>query len=196
MDRDVGLLGTLRRHAGANLAEDPLLKVRRGLDGAATDDERVGIEDVHHLVEEHPQRARLYPEDVPAHHVAGLREAAHALGRVGNRQSPEFVARMPGEKVRQQQVPDRGERAHGLEIADAPAVAAWRRAIQTRQVAIRKQDVTQLAAKPVASLDHLAVDDDTAAKPVPTIAEIEVLCASAPKIETCPQSAPALPSLR
>ena len=65
----------------------------------------------------------------------------------------------------QKQIPDCRERAHRLEVADASAVAAWRRAFQAGQVLIREEDVAQFTAKAVASLDHLVIHDDAAAKP-------------------------------
>src|SRR5690606_33274893 len=46
VNRDARLFLALDRHAGADLADEPLLEFRARFERAATDDERVGIEGV------------------------------------------------------------------------------------------------------------------------------------------------------
>ena len=45
------------------------------LDGAAADDQGIGVEGVHHLVEEEAERVSLDAEDVAAHRIAAFGEA-------------------------------------------------------------------------------------------------------------------------
>ena len=124
MDRNRLLLAALRGHARADLVEKPALKRFAGFDGAATDDERVGIEDVDHLVEEQAESVGLHLKDSPAHRVAAFGQPTDALGRlVAASRSVELVVRIAREKIRKQRVLNRRQRAQRLEVPGPKTIA-------------------------------------------------------------------------
>ena len=163
------LLAALRRHAGANLVEEPFLKRFPGFDGAATDDERVGIEDVDHLVEEQPERVGLNLKDAPTERVAAFREAAHSLGRLMRRRAPvELVVRVARQKIRKDRAFNRRQRAQRLEVARAETVALRTHALDAGDRLIRNEDVSQLPAEsPATANDGVAGRDHAAAESRP-----------------------------
>src|SRR5258706_9866696 len=52
MNRNVHLLLALDRHARANLVQEPALEFLAGFECASADNQGIGVEDIHHLVEE------------------------------------------------------------------------------------------------------------------------------------------------
>ncbi len=99
MDGNVHLLGALRGHAGAHFADEPVLEFDAGFDGAAADDEDVGIKGVDHLVKEETERVGLHAEDVAAERVALFGHAADQLGGFGDFELMKFVIGIACEKV-------------------------------------------------------------------------------------------------
>lgn len=163
VDGDAGLFFALRGHPVANFLNKPTLEARAGFDSAAADDEGVGIEGIDHLVEKEAERVGLDAEDFFAEGVALVGEAANELRGLMNVRLGEFVAGIAREKIREDVTLDGGERAQGLEIAEAAAVAARVDAGDTGDALIRDEDVAELAAETVFALHDFAVEDDAAA---------------------------------
>ena len=135
-----------------------------GLDRAAADDERVGVERVDHLVEEEPERVRLHAEDVAAHRVAALGQSANPLRRRRAVETSQLVIRIACQEIRQECSPDRRERAERLEIAGASAVALRHEPLDRLDALVGDQHVPELAAEAAPALDDVAFDDDAAAE--------------------------------
>ena len=111
VDGNAGLLLALGGHGGADLCDKPILELLAGFEGASADDEGVGVEGVHHLVEEETQGVGLHAENFPAERVALLRHAAHQLGGLVQVDFGQLVAGIAWQKIRQDIFFDGGERA-------------------------------------------------------------------------------------
>jgi hypothetical protein len=138
----------------------------------------------------------LHAEDLATHGVAGLGHPAHAPGGLAYLECSQLMSRVLREEPRQQRLPDGGQRAERLQVADPPAIAVRGDAFDSGDALIRDQHVPQLAAKPAAALDHVAADDHAAAEPRADDGRYRRGILRLPKIDQCPHSAPALPSLR
>ena len=138
----------------------------------------------------------LHAEDVAAHRVARSAMPRTRLAASRGLQRRELVPGIRCEEQRQQRLADRGQRAQRLEIADAPAIAVGAHALDPSDALIRNQHVPELAAESVAALDDMPVDDDAAAEPGADDCRDRRRFLGLPKMEKCPHSAPALPSLR
>ena len=79
VDRNIGLFGSLPRHAGTDFIDEPVLKFGGRFDRTSADDQSVGVEGIDHLVEEKAQGVGLYAEDLAAHRVARFSKAADAF---------------------------------------------------------------------------------------------------------------------
>ena len=152
--------------AGAGLADEPALEVLAGFQRAAADDQRVGVERVHHLVEEQAERVGLHAEDIPAQRIAASRPCrAPVSPPCAGRQLAELVAGIARQEVRQQRFLDGGERAERFQVAGAAAVALRLRFPRFRRCSDRESARGPSSPpKPAAALDHIAVDDDAAAE--------------------------------
>ena len=162
--RDPGLLlaqDGVRPHLG----EEPVAEVRRGLDHAAAEEIRVGIEEVRRHGEQPPERHRLLPEDRQRHLVAVFAVRADLLGRHADRHLAEGVALVPGEPVRQQVVLDAGERGYALRVAGLAAVARGHRLTVTDQPVERDRHVAEFPGHPGRALDDPPGLDNAAAEP-------------------------------
>ena len=147
-----------------HLGEEPVAEVRRGLDHAAAEEVRVGIEEVRRDGEQPSEGHRLLPEDRQRHLVAVFAVRADLLGRHADRHLAERVALVPGEPVRQQVVLDAGERGHALRVTRLAAVARGHRLAVIEQPVERDGDVAEFAGHPGRAFDHLPGLDDSAAE--------------------------------
>ena len=67
---------------GTGFGDEPALEIQAGFQSAAADNQSIGIERVHHLIEEQPERVGLHAEDLAAEGIAALRHPADELGRL------------------------------------------------------------------------------------------------------------------
>src|SRR5208283_5057965 len=77
VDRDPRLLFALRGHARTNLVDKPALKFLRSLNRSSADNQRIGIEGVHHLVEEQSEAVGLDAKHIARKFIAFFSHAAH-----------------------------------------------------------------------------------------------------------------------
>ncbi len=117
------MLFSLSGHAHADFIEEPTLEFLTRLQCAATDDECVGIEGIHHFVEEEAQGMGLHSEYVFAQRIAFVGEAAYKLGRLVGLELCEIVIWVARKKIRHKISFDRREGAKRLKIANAAAIA-------------------------------------------------------------------------
>ena len=82
VDGNVCLLHALGRHAHADLCQKPLLKFLTGFENATTYDQGIGVKGIHHLIEEKSKGVGLNPENLFAHGIPLIREAAHVFSRL------------------------------------------------------------------------------------------------------------------
>ena len=108
MDWSGGLLLALRRHCGTNLFNKPVLKFLARLQSATTDNERVGVKRVHHLVEEKTQGMGLHSENFYAQRIALVRQTAHEFSRLMQIEFGQLVTRVTRQKIWQNILLDRG----------------------------------------------------------------------------------------
>src|SRR5579884_3553767 len=165
LNRYIGLLLALLRHAIANLIDKPALEFFTGFDGAAADDQRVGIEGIDHFIEQQSGRVRLHAKDLARHGIALLREAAYQFGGLMQvAELAEFVSRILRQEIRQERLFDGSERTDRFQIADASAVALRDHALDAANALVGNQDVAQFAPESLAALHDIAIDDDAAAE--------------------------------
>ena len=143
--------------------DKPILKMLSGFEGASADDEGVGVEGVYHLVEEETQGVGLYPENFFAQRVALFCQATDQFGCLVDIYFRQFVAGISWQKIRQDIFFDGGERAEGLEVAGASAIALRIDAVGSRDALIRNQHVAEFSAESVFALHYIAFEDDAAA---------------------------------
>src|SRR5436309_2372255 len=103
MNRNVRLLFSLNGHARTHLVDEPALKIRRGLQRTASDNQRVWIEGVDHLVEKQPERVRLYAKNLTADRIPAFGQSPHELGCITDVVDlRQIVFRMFRQKMRKQ----------------------------------------------------------------------------------------------
>lgn len=159
---DAGLLFALRRHAGANLLDEPLGERGAGFNGAAAYNQSVRVKSIDHLVEEEPQRVGLHTEHFPGERVALVGETANELGGLMKVELGEFVTGIAREKKGENTSFDGGERTKGFEVADAAAIAVRLNAIDAGNASVGDENMAQFPAETVFALDHFAVKNDAA----------------------------------
>ena len=91
----------LGRHGTPDLLDKPILKLLASFERASAHDECVGIERVHHLIEEQTQRVRLHAENFPAQGIALLRQAAHQFGCLVDVHPGQFMTGIARQKIGQ-----------------------------------------------------------------------------------------------
>ena len=112
-----------------------------------------------------PEGVGLYAEDIDAHGVAFLGEAADQLGGLVHvAQAAQIVAGIARQEIRQERTLDGGEGAHRFEASGAAAVAFGIEALDGRDALVGNQHVAEFAAETLAALDDVAVHDDAAAE--------------------------------
>ena len=105
---DVGLLGPLGRHPDADFCQEPSLEFKTGFQDTATDDQGIRVEGIHHFVEKESQGMGLDPENLFAHGIALIREAANEFGRLMRFLLGQLMARILLQIIRQESLLDRG----------------------------------------------------------------------------------------
>jgi hypothetical protein len=109
VDRNIGLFLPLGRHPSPDLCQKPALKFLTSLQYSATDDQGIWVESIYHFVEKQSKRVGLNPENLFAHRVALIRQAADGFGRLVRVLLPEFVFRIVPQKIWEKGFLDRGE---------------------------------------------------------------------------------------
>ena len=162
-----GLLGALRRHAGADFAGRSSPGTRLAVSIAPPPTISASGSNVLIISSKNrPEGVRLDAEDLAAHRVAALRHAADALGRLRRGRAPS-AARGPGSCVRKC-----GSSVRPIAVSEQsdsrspvrPQLQSRRDARDRRDALIGNQHVAELAAESLATFHDVAVDDDAAAE--------------------------------
>jgi hypothetical protein len=93
VDWNASLLLALGWHSCTDLFYKPTLELLACFQGASADDEGIGIERIHHFVEEETQGVSLYAENFRAQRITLLRQTAHKFGRLVER-SPMRITKL------------------------------------------------------------------------------------------------------
>ena len=96
---------------------------RTGFERAAADDESIGVERIHHFVEEQTQSVGLHAENLLAQRIAFFSQTAHEFGRLVEIQFGQLVTGIARQEIGQDAPFDGGERAQRFQVAGASAVA-------------------------------------------------------------------------
>src|SRR5207244_11246548 len=163
IDWNSSLLLALGRHGGTDLFYKPELKLLAGLQSAPSDNERIGVERVHHFIEEQAQGMGLYTENLHTQQIALVRQTAHEFGCLVQIQFGQLVTRVTRQKVWQDILFDGGKRTKRLEIADTSAIAFRFDSAGSGAALVGHQNVSQFFAESVLTLQYIAIDDDTPA---------------------------------
>src|SRR5437899_10763572 len=94
MNRNPSLLLALVRHTHTDFAHEPFLEPFARLQRSASDDQRIRVERVHHLVKEQSQGMRLHSKNFPAEGIAPVRKSTYELCRLVRLHFRQFAPRI------------------------------------------------------------------------------------------------------
>src|SRR5438105_13360610 len=116
MNRYLSLLLTLVRHTHSDFAHEPFLEPFARLQRSASDNQRIRVERVHHLVKEQSQGMRLHSKNFPTKGITLVRKSTYEPCRLVRLPFRQFVPRISRQKIRQQISLDRGEGAKRFQV--------------------------------------------------------------------------------